>query len=464
MSRGFSHQRWIATVCLLATLSLPVFAADRNVLLIIADDFGVDAAPGYSQGTNKPPMPNLTSLQASGVTYTRAWANPLCSPTRATLLSGRYGFRTGVQYVALASNTIGLRTNEPTIAKALDSSSVDIQSAAFGKWHLANFGSTNPTPADHPIRMGFDRYAGNLTSTLSSYTSWTKIVNTSSEIETSSTSTTYATSDVTDEALAWINDQGDDNWFAWVAYNAAHSPYHKAPNDLHSQDLLPATGGDPRDYYETMCEAMDTEMGRLINGLSTTVRSKTTIIFVGDNGTPASAPFGSTTTPIKSGGFRDAKFSIYEGGINVPLVVSGAGVGSPGRTNNSLINTTDIFATVMGIHGIRVADVDEGLTMDTISFLPTVTSSTGTTARTESFAEIRPQGGTFPYNRTVRNSRYKLLRFSTGSSLTLFREEFYDLQDNPQELSTRDLIGRPLTVTQQNNLTSLRNRLNALSR
>jgi arylsulfatase A-like enzyme len=455
MKSSFSHSisrslLFVAAASLSLFFVEPVRAANVNVLIVIADDFGVDAAPGYATGLDKPPMPNLTSLQSTGVTFTRAWSNPLCSPTRATLLSGRYGFRTGVQYVALPTNRFGLRPNEPSIPKALDS--IGIPSAAFGKWHLADFGNFNPTPADHPIRMGFDRYAGDLTSTLApSYTDWPKVINTTTEIEQRSQARTYATTDVTNEALSWIQAQGTGNWCAWVAYNAPHSPYHRPPDNLHSFDSSPAT---LRNHYKAMCEALDTEMGRLINGLSPAVRSRTMIVFVGDNGTPAD---------VKSGGYRGSKFGIYEGGINVPLVVSGFGVGTPNTVNNSLINTSDLFATIMDVHDINVDDVDEGMTMDTISFLPSVTNSAVTSARTTAFSDLRVNG-TPTLIRTVRNNRYKLLRFGSSSSLSNFREEFYDLQVNPLETATANILLRTRTAAETTNLTNLTNQLNALSR
>ncbi len=294
-----------ALVLLISALAFAnLRGADVNVLLIIADDLGVDAAPGYSPGTNKPPMPNLALLQSKGVTFRNVWANPLCSPTRATLLTGRYGFRTGVQYVSLDRNAIGVRIGEPSIPRALMAKR-GIPSGAFGKWHVAQLGENPATPpVNHPIVMGFAKYAGNLSSTLASYGTWTKVVNDPGLTAVTTTSKTYATSDAVDEALDWIRQQGPSPWFAWVAFNAPHDPFHKPPAPLHHYDDLPANGGPPRGYYEAMCEALDTELGRLVNGLPAAVKAKTMIIFIGDNGTPGE---------VKRGGFRGAKFDVYEG-------------------------------------------------------------------------------------------------------------------------------------------------------
>ncbi len=411
----------LLAACLLTALSaLPgLRAADVNVLLIIADDFGIDVCPGYSQGTNKPSLPNITALKNSGVTFSNVWAQALCSPTRATMLTGRYGFRTGVQYVSLDSNSIGVKTNEPSIAKGL-SSQKNIPSGAFGKWHIAQLGGSPATPAaDHPIVMGFSKYAGNLKSTLPSYSNWQKVVNQTNKVETTTTSTTYATTDVVNEALGWINGQAG-NWFAWVAFNAPHDPFHKPPNNLHSYDGLATSGEPSRKYYEAMCEAMDTEIGRLLNGIPAAVKAKTMVIFIGDNGTPAG---------VKLGGLRGAKFDVYEGGIRVPLIVSGANVVSTNRTSNALVNSTDIFATVMDVHGIALSTVNGGKTQDTKSFLPYVKNTTPANPRTTIFSDILSINGATTSS-ALKNNRYKLIRRKTGTSTA---EEFYDLQADAQE-------------------------------
>jgi arylsulfatase A-like enzyme len=430
-------------VLLMAIVSTPTWAADLNVLLIVADDLGVDVAPGYSPGTSKPPMPTLQSLQSSGVTFTNCWGNPLCSPTRATILTGKYGFRTGVQDVALASNTVGVGTNEPAISKFLNSS-LSIPSAAFGKWHLARLDANAPvSAADHPIEMKMNRYAGNLEAKLKSYVDWTKTTNNTSKVETVVTSTKYATTDTVDESLGWINGQSG-NWFAWVAFNASHSPFHTPPTSLHSYGPNLSTD---RLKYEAMTEAMDKEMGRLINGINATAKSKTLIIFVGDNGTPS---------VVKSGGLRGGKLDMYEGGIRVPLVVSGPQVVSPGRTVSTLVNTADIFATIRASHGYS------GGPVDSTSFWHKVRNVSGTD-RLTNFSEYRNGSGpTSKYSRSVRNSQFKLIRQSTGSVMNMRTEEFYDLSNDPSE-STNLLPTSNLNAAQRNNYNSLVTTLDSLS-
>ncbi len=450
--RLLSAVRW-TFVAMVASIGMTVdfescLGADINVLLVIADDLGADTAPGSHPGTNKPPMPIVQGLQANGVTFTNVWAQTLCSPTRATLLTGRYGFRTGVQNVSTPGNTIGVAITEPSIPRALRTQA-NIPSAAFGKWHTARLDAAAPNPPpDHSILMGFSRYTGNLMAQVTSFTSWARYTNNLTMNERLTTSTTYATTDVVNESVSWINRQGNQNWFCWVAFNSPHSPFHKPPNDLHSYDSLPATGATNRSYYEAMCEATDTEIGRLISSIPASVKNKTMIVFLGDNGTPAG---------VKSGGLRGAKFGIYEGGIRVPFVVTGALVSNPNRIVDQIVNSTDLFATVMDVHGINMSLVNEGLPQDSISILPYVKNIPHPSPRTTAFADIRNPVAT-NFSRTVRNQRYKFLRF-TNSGVTT--EEFYDLELDPLEAS--NILLRALTPSEQTNLDSLRTRLAELS-
>jgi len=298
--------------------------------------------------------------------------------------------------------------------------------------------------------MGFSRYTGSPRGNLASYTSWDRYANNVTLNERLSTSTRYATTDVVDEAASWINRKGSENWLCWVAFNAPHAPFHKPPNDLHSYDALPDTGATNREYYEAMNESMDTELGRLISSIPVSVRDKTMIIFMGDNGTPIG---------VKRGGFRGNKDQVYEGGVRVPLVVSGALVANPNRTVASLVNSTDIFATVMDVHAINLSIVNQGLVQDTISFLPYVKNVAHPSPRTTAFAEYKNSAlATADFSRAVRNDRYKFLRFTIANVIS---EEFYDLQVDTQEAT--NILLRTLTPTEQTNLDSLRTRLAQLT-
>ncbi len=252
----------------------PVAVAD-NVLLIIADDLGADSVGLFSPANTTAPTPTLDGLAANGVRFTRCWSNPTCSPSRAALLTGRHGFRTGVGW---PGDVIGL--SEGTIANAFNSAGYG--TACIGKWHLSN--QTNGGD-DNPNLMGFDHFSGAMSGALRDFFLWPKVVNGQALQQRVRT---YATTENVNDAISWIDEQ-DSDWFLWLAFNAPHSPFHLPPNELHSYDLLGTEAdiaANPTSYYQASIEAMDTEIGRLLGSIDAAVLANTTIIFVGDNGTP----------------------------------------------------------------------------------------------------------------------------------------------------------------------------------
>ena len=153
-----------------------------NILLIIADDMGLDASPGYSIGSTKPNMPNLQNMISSGITFNNVWAYPTCTPTRASILTGKYGFRTNVTKVGDV-----LATSETSIQKYLDENTSSAYShAVIGKWHLGN---NTSDPRDFDI----DYYAGFLSGAIQDYWSWSLV-----EDGSSTNSTDYTTTKFTD--------------------------------------------------------------------------------------------------------------------------------------------------------------------------------------------------------------------------------------------------------------------------
>ena len=125
----------------------PVNTTKPNILLIIADDMGLDATPGFSIDTSKPNMPHLETLMNSGVRFENVWSSPVCTPTRATILTGRYGLRTNVINVGDV-----LSTNETSIFDLMNTNAPEYSHAVIGKWHL----SADP---NHPTSMGVDYFA-----------------------------------------------------------------------------------------------------------------------------------------------------------------------------------------------------------------------------------------------------------------------------------------------------------------
>ena len=380
-----------------STLEDHLESGKPNILLIIADDMGLDATPGYNIGSLKPNMPTLQGLMTSGLKFNNLWSNPTCTPTRGTIITGKYGFRTNVTEV-----NDNLSTAEISLQKHLDNTNSGYNHAVIGKWHLSN-------SASHPVDMGLNYYAGVLGGGVPSYTNWPLNIN-----GQTSNSTAYATTKFTDLAIDWIDGQSEP-WFLWLAYNAAHTPFHLPPNNLHYQGNLPSdqasVDANPLPYYLAMLEAMDTEMGRLISSMSEGEKENTVIIFIGDNGTPNEVAQEYNSNRVKG--------SLYQGGINVPMIISGKNVTRVNDIENALINTTDLFATISELAGNSTSEIH-----DSKSFKDLLSSS-NTNTRAYVYAERGDNGATADY--TIRNATHKYIYFNDGS------ERLYNLSTNPLE-------------------------------
>ena len=368
-----------------------------NILLIIADDMGLDATPNYNIDGIKPNMPILQSLMSNGIKFNNLWSYPLCTPTRASILTGKYGFRTEVTNVGQ-----NLSSNEQSIQNYLDGMNSGYSHAVIGKWHLSG-------DISHPNAIGIDEYTGVLGGGVQSYWNWNLVENIQS-----SKSTEYTTTKFTDLAINWIGSQNQP-WFLWLAYNAPHTPFHLPPSELYSQVGLASDqssiDANPLPYYLAMLEAMDTEMGRLINSMSQEERDNTFIVFIGDNGTPNQV--------VQTYPNRRAKNSLYQGGVNVPMVISGKNVERKGVEEEALLSTTDLFATIAGIAGSTISEINDSKNFKYMFNAP------GITVRDYVYSEIGDDINNLDH--TIRNDKYKLMKFSSGN------EALYHLAEDPLE-------------------------------
>jgi arylsulfatase A-like enzyme len=391
---------------ILVMLASPLALAGHNVLLIIADDYGVDSSSLYNTTSGATaPTPRINALAASGVRFTQAYACPVCSPTRACLITGRHGYRTGVGEAVTLTAGNSLPSSELTLPEVISQNpALGIQSACFGKWHL----SAGPGVASAPNSIGgWPHFSGSTGGALSSYTNWTKVIN-----GVSSTSTRYATSDVVDDAVNWINARtsAGQSWVAWVAFNAPHTPFHVPPVALHSYGANPATN---LLKYRAAVEAMDTEIARLLLAVNL---STTDIVFMGDNGTPglvAQAPYDNS----------HAKDTLYEGGIRVPLIISGPDVTAGGRSSDALVHAVDLFSTLLELAG---GPLPTTVTLDSKSLVPILGNSVAGT-RSRVYTDQFDQSANTSGGRVLRDDRYKITRNRDGT------ERFYDLLTDPAE-------------------------------
>jgi arylsulfatase B len=188
---------------------ITITATKPNILLIIADDLGKDAITGYDEGITKPNTPTLDSIRMSGLTFDNFWVYPTCSPTRASIITGKYGYRTGVKKASEV-----LSSDEIVLQRYINDKTNNAYSTAIvGKWHLSGNKSTT-----NPEDFGIDYYEGLIKGGAEDYYSWTKTSNGSTNTETE-----YITTKFTNLAIDWLQEQ-DKPWFLWQAYTAPHTP------------------------------------------------------------------------------------------------------------------------------------------------------------------------------------------------------------------------------------------------
>ncbi len=376
--------------------------AQNNVLIIVADDLGKEVLRNYNTPTaQKANTPNIDKLAKQGITFDNFWGYPLSAPVRAAMLTGRYGHHTSI--VDLSVGT--LPTLETTLFEALPESHAN---ALFGKWHLSRDANFAP---DYGIDHfeGFAQGGG-----VRNYYNWQYTKNGSTQ-----TSTEYVTTQITNSAKGWIEDQKSP-WVCWVAYNAPHTPLHTPPAGTYTQTLKDDSAdmeSNPLPYFLAMVENLDYEVGRLLESVDS---DNTTIIFVGDNGTEnrhLQEPYPS----------RHGKGSLYEAGVSVPLIVCGNGVMGEGARSSAKVSSVDMFPTIMELSGVEMPSYQ-----DAISFKSVLSGGDG--ARQFTFSEIL--NTRLGYMNAISDGRYKLI-ISPESTM------MFDLDKDPLELN--DITQRSLT-------------------
>ena len=457
-SEGFSMHRTAGALLgllLFPALGLAPFAqaAERpSILLMIGDDLGTDTLSCYEASVDPAATPSLDRLCREGVRFDNVWSMPTCSPARASMLTGRYPFRTGIvgpivsdsmldaaypkppddapkhlRYLfterlppeLVKRNAKGLALQEKTLPQVL--SELGYRTGAFGKWHLDYSGNGG---LRHPNKAGFQHYSGFPSGGVRNYYATPIVVN--GEIREDRR---YQTSALAEDAAAWIAEQGGAPWFAWVAFQAPHTPFHLPPKELLSSkaaalDPDGLTKDNTRPYYLAMIEAMDTAIGRLLAAISDAVLANTLVLFIGDNGSP---PEVRNLVPYAA---DRVKGTVYQGGVLAPFIAQGAGVAG-GRSHQGLVSVTDLFATIVELAG---GDADQATAEDSISFAAALSGDEerGIPTRKQAFTEVHARlpfpGG--PPRRmdahALRDQRYKLIRVNGA-------EELYDLIADPLE-------------------------------
>lgn len=310
-----------------------------NIIYILADDLGWSDVGWHGSEIR---TPNLDALAAGGAKLEQFHVQPVCSPTRACLMNGRYPIRTGLQSgVVRPWSTHGLPLEEKTLPEGLKKSGYN--SYLVGKWHLGH-----TTPAQLPRARGFDHHYG-LYCGMIDYFTHSRSPNASLDWRRDGRPLReegYSTELLGDEAVRVVGRQKPDRpFFLYLAFNAPHSPLQAPESHLAQYSQI---AYKKRRTYAAMVSCLDDQVGRLVKALEERgLRNKTLILFSSDNGGPPN--LGATNTPLRGG-----KHTLYQGGVQVAAFANWPGKIEAGVRREGLLHMVDWYPTLLGLAGAPV--------------------------------------------------------------------------------------------------------------
>ena len=396
-----------------------------DILLIVLDDVGPDLTDTYGVVPDAAATPTLSALAARGVSFSRAWATPWCSPTRAALHTGVHPGGVGLGRAIDLSDPQEwtFPQDTPTLPALLrEAAPVPYASGLAGKWHLTPLWRGAASAA---LDAGFDHHFGAVGNLQRNHAfdfgpqgwfTWERV-----EDGVVARTRTYATTADIDDALA-LADRLSSPWFVHVGLRAAHFPYATPPEALHGRGVV---DDDPFQATRAILEAADTELGRLFATLGADQLDRTVVIVVADNGTTGAA----RTAPDVAEG----KSTVRESGVRVPLIVAGPGIAG-GRWDDALVHVVDLMPTVLDAAGVPRGAWPP---VDGVSLWPRLVDPGAPAPRAVMTTETFEPNGAGPYTRwqqAARDDRFKLIRDASG-------ERLYDLGAAWTE--GEDLLGGP---------------------
>ncbi len=389
-------------------------APQPNIIHIVADDLGwADVGFHGSDITT----PNIDQLAKTGATLEQFYVQPMCTPTRAALMTGRYPLRYGLQTLVIpASLSYGLPTDEWLLPQALKEAGYT--TAILGKWHLGH-----AKREFWPKQRGFDyQYGAQLgeidyfTHSVGGKTDWyrnNKPVNEKG----------YVTTLLGDDAVRFIDAQNSRKpFFMYLAFTAPHTPF-QAPQEY--IDKYKQISDPNRRTYAAMIAAMDDQIGRVVQALEKRgLRQNTIIIFHSDNGGNQSAHLAGETEvkgplPASNGPYRGGKGDLYEGGTRVPSLINWPGRIKPGTVVDQMMHVVDYYPTLARLAG---ASLSKSKPLDGLDMWPTI-SDGKSSPRDEVVYNVEMFRG------AVRRGDWKLVWRTTLPS----KIELFNLAQDPYE-------------------------------
>ena len=401
-----------------------------NIVFILADDLGVNDLAVYGRRDHR--TPNLDALAARGVRFTSAYvASPICSPSRAALMTGRAPARVHITtYLPGRADAPSQRLLHPPMRQALPLEETTLAerlraagyaTAAIGKWHLGGAGFT-------PREQGFDLYHPGQATTQPSDSEGGK-----------------GEYDLTREAERFIDAHRDRPFFLYLAHNNPHIPFSSQPA------LVEGNRGAFEPTYAATIQTLDDAVGRLLRHLDNAgLRERTVVIFTSDNG-GLHMPEGRHPRVTHNTPFRAGKGYLYEGGLRVPLIVDGPGIAKRRVVDTPFINT-DWLPTLLEMVGAPVTGGIDGV------------SQVRLLASAEGRAPVRPLFWHIPHYTNqgsrpagaVRDGKWKLVEHYDDGKVELF-----DLSADVSETRDLSLSERDRTATLRSQLQAWRQSMDA---
>jgi len=372
-------------------------AARPNFVVMLSDDMGW-GQPGFQGGTEVP-TPHLDRLASEGVDLSQFYVQPVCSPTRACLLTGRYPWKNGMEIRPTAKSAHGMLLDERTVAQALKSAGY--RTWMCGKWHLGEWHKEHL-----PNQRGFDHHYGLYSALIDSFTherdgvlDWHR--NGKPVVEEG-----YSTYLLADEACRLIREHdGSQPFFLYLPFNAVHGP-HQAPDEVlgRYEGRLGA--------QRAQLECMDVAIGRVLQCLEERgLREDTLVFFLNDNGGPRA---------VGNDPYRDGKSSYHEGGMRVASVMRWPGRIEAGTKVDEPLHVIDMYPTFVNLAG---GSLEQPLPVDGSDIWATITSGAAT-PREE-----------FPYSlQVIRRGDWKYISGEAKYyNWSAEEDQLYNIREDPYE-------------------------------
>ncbi len=430
-----------AVVLLAMFIAVCAGAAQKpNIVHIVADDLGWKDV-GFN-GCTDIKTPNIDALAMGGAKFTQFYTQPMCTPTRACLMTGRYPWRYGLQTIVIPGPaSYGLDTNEWLMPQCLKDAGY--ATAIIGKWHLGH--------ADMkywPKQRGFDYQYGAMIGELDYYTHSDAGVLDWFRNNKPVREKGYTTQLIGKDAVKYINAQSSENpFYLYLAFNAPHTPF-QAPKDY--IDRYADISDPTRRTYAAMVACLDDEIGRVITALDQKgLRENTLILFHSDNGGTRNAMFAGQMTdlskvklPCDNGPYRDGKGTLFEGGCRVAACANWPGHIKP-QTVDGLIHAVDLYPTLAALAG---ASTSKCKPLDGMNVWSTIAEGQPS-PRTELIYNVEPFRG------AMRQGDWKLI----WRTLIPTSVDLYNLAQDPYEQNN-------LAASNPDKVAAMQARLNALGK